>query len=343
VMMTCAGTGRMDQNYRLWAHVPWGPDSFGCSQWTGCSLADLLTEAGLKDGAKQVVFKGADKGVQGHQVQHFARSLDLDDALLGHCMIAYEMNGRPLPSAHGFPMRLIVPGWYGMASVKWLTSIEVTDGSWWGYEMDAYSFKTLNTGSLVEGRYADGDSDLVPVRHQFVRALMAPPGHPEFFSRTRFVPPGKVVVTGKSWSGPVELDRVEFSSDGGKTWSLAQLEPKNGPFGWASWSYEWETPPEGSACILSCRAFDKGGREQDARDEASEHEFNAAAYAITKPQEVFVKVAKDIDALGSKINVLPEMRAARRALWEEDGKVHADGSPFSEEERHALYHSPGSQ
>eukprot|EP00439_Symbiodinium_sp_Y106_P018828 s2237_g2.t1 len=213
VLMACAGTGRMSQKHRFWTHVPWGVDSFGCAEWTGCSLADLLKEAGLKPGAKQVIFTGADKGVEGGKVQHFQRSLSVDDALLGHVMLVYRMNGEDLKPAHGAPLRIIVPGWYGMASVKWLTSIEVTEGGWWGHQMEAYSFR----------RAAD-DPGRVPLTQLPVRALMAPPGFPDFFSRARVVAPGTHRVVGKAWAGAVEIDRVEFSADHGKTWARATLE-----------------------------------------------------------------------------------------------------------------------
>merc|ERR1719229_618322 len=155
------------QQKRFWTHVPWGPDSFGCAKWTGCSLAVLL---------------------------------------------AYQMNGQDLTPAHGAPLRIIVPGWYGMASVKWLTSIEVTAGGWWGQQMDAYSFKRTAR-----------DTEAVPLQQLPVRALMAPPGCPEFVSRTRLVSPGTVHIEGRAWSGAVDLDRVDFSSDNGRSWQPAVL------------------------------------------------------------------------------------------------------------------------
>ena len=102
VLMACAGIGRAQQTKRFWTHAPWGPDSFGCSEWTGIPLADVLAEAGLKDGAKQIIFTGADKGVEGNVVQHFQRSLSVEEATKGHVMLAYQMNGQgssalPLP------------------------------------------------------------------------------------------------------------------------------------------------------------------------------------------------------------------------------------------------------
>ena len=132
VLMACAGTGRAQQRYRLWTHVPWGPDSIGCAVWTGTPLAAVLAAAGPLPAAAQVVFSGADKGVEKGKVQYYERSMTLEEAMRGHVLLVYAMNGEALPPAHGAPVRLIVPGWYGCASVKWLTKIEVrTDQDPW--------------------------------------------------------------------------------------------------------------------------------------------------------------------------------------------------------------------
>lgn len=320
VLMACAGTGRGNQKLRLWAHVPWGPDSIGCSKWTGCSLADILKDAGPLDGATQVIFTGADKGVEGGKVQYFQRSLSLEDAMKGHCMICYEQNGQPLTPAHGAPLRLIVPGWYGMASVKWLTSIEIVQGGWWGHQMDAYSFKTVHD-----------DPKAVPLKQLPVRALMVPPGCPEFVSRTRLVSPGMVRVEGKAWAGAVELDRVEFSSDNGTTWQACVLGEKNGSFGWASWHVDWQAE-EGTTTVLCCRAFDKGGRNQDL---PSDEMFNYGSFGSTQPQQVYTKVSSLIDEEGAEMDFTSEYKAARNDLRGE--------SDMSQEHMEALYRAPGSQ
>lgn len=316
VLMACAGTGRMALKNRLRLHVPWGPDSFGCAEWTGCSLADVLREAGLQDDTKQVIFTGADKGVEGHKVQYFRRSLSIDDAMLGHVMLVYQMNGADLLPCHGAPLRLIVPGWYGMASVKWLTSIEVTAGGWWGYQMEAYSW-----------RRAANDPERVPLEQLPVRALMAPPGYPEFFSRTRLVGPGTVRIVGRAWAGAVDIDRVEFSTDYSRTWTTAVLGPKNGAFGWASWHYDW-TAEEGTY-ILMCRAFDKRGRSQD---EPSDEQFDWTAMGCAQPQMVYVKVDKSIETEGATIDLTLEQKAA----------IFPEDSTLSPEIIDALYRSPGS-
>ena len=275
----------------------------------------------MREGAKKVIFTGADKGVEGNRVQHFQRCLSIEEAMKGHVLVCWAMNGEDLSPAHGAPIRLIVPGWYGMASVKWLTSIEVTaDASWWGYQMDAYSFK----------RTAE-DPNAVPLTQLAVRALMAPPGFPDFVSRTRVVHPGVQEIVGKAWAGAAGLDRVEFSSDNGETWERAELEEKNGPFGWAAWKAKWNAL-EGETAVLCCRAFDCQGRGQDR---LGTEIFNYASFGCTQPQQVYCRVDARIDTPGADIDLTSEQKAAKTALLQESG--------LSVEHAQALYQAPGSQ
>jgi len=207
--------------------------------------------------------------------------------------------------------------WHGI--LKWLTSIEVTAGGWWGHQMDAYSFKR-----------AANDLHAVPLQQLPVRALMAPPGVPEFVSRTRVVSPGSIRIEGRAWAGAVPLERVEFSSDNGSTWSRAELGAKNGAFGWAPWHFCWEAM-EGTY-VLCCRAFDVEGRCQE---EPSEETFNWAAFGSTQPQQVYVKVDKTVNSVGSHIDLTSEQKAAKLSLQAESG-LRADYVK-------ALYRAPGSQ
>ena len=121
VFMACAGTGRSMLAKRFWTHAPWGPDCIGCSEWTGCSLADVLREAGPEEGAAQVIFTGADRGLEGGKVQYFQRSLTLEQCLKGHVMLVHGMNGNDLTPAHGYPVRIVVPGWYGESILRVLS------------------------------------------------------------------------------------------------------------------------------------------------------------------------------------------------------------------------------
>ncbi len=133
VTMECAGNGRAYLDPRP-VSQPWLLEAVGTARWGGTSLRPLLEEAGPRDGAVEVLFTGLDRGLENGIDQRFQRSLRLDEALREEVLLAYEMNGGPLPPQHGFPLRLVVPGWYGMTNVKWLDSIEVLDRPFDGYQ-----------------------------------------------------------------------------------------------------------------------------------------------------------------------------------------------------------------
>jgi DMSO/TMAO reductase YedYZ molybdopterin-dependent catalytic subunit len=193
------------------------------------------------------VFTGADRGFQGGEEHDFARSLSIADARRPEIMLVDEMNGAPLQPQHGAPVRLLVPGWYGMASVKWLTRIEAIDHAFQGYQqVRTYRFK-------------DSADDLgEPVQQIRVRALMAPPGMPDYFSRRRLVDPGLVTIRGRAWSGTAPIEHVEVSVDG--EWSEAALERPIGRFAWRGWGFDWDATP--GEHELSCRATDAHGTVQ---------------------------------------------------------------------------------
>ena len=190
-------------------------------------------------------------------------------------LLAYAMNGQPLPASHGFPLRLIVPDWYGMASVKWLRSITAI----------AAPFEGVQQAVLYRYRSSDEDPG-TPVTRKRPRALMAPPGIPEFFSRVRHVRPGRTLIEGRAWSGSGPVARVEFSSDGGRTWDATRLGEPNGKHGWSGWSYEWE-PSEAGDYELSVRATDIAGNTQplDSADA-----WNQGGYGVNAVQRVAVRV-----------------------------------------------------
>jgi DMSO/TMAO reductase YedYZ molybdopterin-dependent catalytic subunit len=246
VTMECAGNGRARLSPRPLSQ-PWLVEAVGTAEWTGTPLAGVLAEAGLGDAATEVVFAGADRGVQGGNEHDYARSLSVADAMRPEVLLAYEMNGRPLEPQHGFPLRLVVPGWYGMTSVKWLTSIEAVDHAFEGYQQKGtYLFK------------ASAEDSGTPVRQMEPRALMIPPGIPDFFSRRRLVDAGTVEVRGRAWSGQSAVAGVEFGVDG--VWHPARLEPALGPFAWHGWSASWQA--ERGEHELSCRASDAAGNAQ---------------------------------------------------------------------------------
>jgi sulfane dehydrogenase subunit SoxC len=249
VTLECAGNGRARLSPRP-VSQPWLGEAVGNAEWTGTPLRQILEQAGVRDGAVEVVFTGHDRGVQGGVAQLYERSLTVADALHDEVLLAYAINGRPLPPQHGFPLRLIVPGWYGMAHVKWLRSITVTDRPFAGYQQ-AIKYQVRTT---------DGDVG-APVRRIRPRALMIPPGAPEFMSRTRFVEPSIQVIEGRAWSGQAPVVAVDFSHDGGRSWAAASLQEATSPYGWRRWTCRWDAtrPGEYELCV---RASDAAGNVQ---------------------------------------------------------------------------------
>ena len=246
VTMECAGNGRGWLTPRPLS-LPWLGEAVGTAVWTGTPLRDLLEEAGIADDAVEVVFHGADRGIQGDVTQRYGRSLTIDEASRPEVLLAYDMNNRPLEPQHGFPLRLLVPGWYGMTSVKWLTDIEVADRPFDGFQQ------------AVAYRYQrDAEDPGVPVSRIRVRALMAPPGVPDFFSRRRFLEPGRLTLHGRAWSGSAPIARVEVAVDG--EWADAALGEAAGDFAWTPWSFEWDAATGDHE--LACRATDAAGDTQ---------------------------------------------------------------------------------
>ena len=246
VTLECAGNGRGWLSPRP-VSLPWLGEAIGTAEWTGTPLAGVLERAGLLPEAVELVFTGTDRGVMGGEEQIYARSLTLVEALRPEVLLAYEMNGRPLEPQHGFPLRLLVPGWYGMTSVKWLSAVEAVATPFSGFQQ------------AVAYRYQQAADDPgEPVQRMRVRALMVPPGIPDFFSRHRFVEHGRVELTGRAWSGSGPVVRVEVAVDG--HWSEATLGGLVGEFAWQSWSFAWEAEP--GEHELACRATDAAGDVQ---------------------------------------------------------------------------------
>ncbi|MDP9849142.1 sulfite oxidase [Streptosporangium lutulentum] len=272
VTMECAGNGRAHLLPRP-VSQPWLVEAVGTAEWTGTPLAPLLREAGLTDDAVEVVFTGSDHGIERGVEQDYQRSLPLAEALRADVLLAYEMNGAPLPVQHGAPVRLVVPGWYGMAHVKWLREITVIDRPFDGYQQ-VVAYRLGNT--------PDGPGD--PVTRIEPRALLIPPGFPDFMSRARFVKAGQVVLEGRAWSGWAPVTGVEVSTDGGEHWSAARLEDAQAsPWAWRGWSWTWDATP--GRYELSVRATDADGRTQPL-----EQPWNRGGFASNLVQRVPVAV-----------------------------------------------------
>jgi DMSO/TMAO reductase YedYZ molybdopterin-dependent catalytic subunit len=272
VTMECAGNGRARLDPRP-VSQPWLLEAVGTARWRGTPLRPLLEEAGVGD-AVEVLLTGLDRGVEGGEEQAFQRALPLEEALRDEVLLAYEMNGAPLPPQHGFPLRLVVPGWYGMTNVKWLERIELVDTPFAGYQ-NSWSYRL---------RQAE-DEEGVPLDRMQPRSLMAPPGVPDFMTRDRTVAAGEVVLEGRAWSGLAPVDRVEVSTDGGETWAPAELEPAGEPWAWRGWSYRWDAEP--GEHVLCCRARDEAGNDQPR-----EPPWNLGGYANNAVQAVRVTVGE---------------------------------------------------
>jgi DMSO/TMAO reductase YedYZ molybdopterin-dependent catalytic subunit len=270
--MECAGNGRALLEPRPLSQ-PWLTEAIGTARWRGVPLAALLEEAAPIAGAVDVVFAGLDRGVEADVEQRYERSLPLEEALESEALVAYEMNGAPLPPQHGFPVRLVVPGWYGMTNVKWLAEIAVTTEPYAGYQV-ATAYRVRQSED-EEGR---------PVTRMRPRSLMVPPGVPDFYSRSRVVDAGTVRLEGRAWSGRAPIVRVEVSSDGCSSWSDADVTRElEGPWAWCGWAFDWDASP--GERELCCRATDETGETQPL-----EPEWNLGGYENNAVQRVPVLV-----------------------------------------------------
>jgi DMSO/TMAO reductase YedYZ molybdopterin-dependent catalytic subunit len=250
VTMECAGNGRALNDPRPLSQ-PWLLEAVGTAEWTGTPLAPILEEAGLSDDALEVVFTGLDRGVQGEVEHDYERSLSVAEALRGEVLLAWAINGQPLPPQHGFPLRLLVPSWYGMTHVKWLRRITVVSEPFQGWQQAvAYHVRSSE------------DEQGVPVTRILPRSLMVPPGIPDFFTRSRLLRPGRCELAGRAWSGTPPVTRVEVSTDGGESWTGARVSEPVSAFAWQAWTFPWDAVP--GHHVLCCRATDAEGRTQPA-------------------------------------------------------------------------------
>jgi DMSO/TMAO reductase YedYZ molybdopterin-dependent catalytic subunit len=246
VTLECAGNGRARLEPRPISQ-PWLNEAVGTASWTGTPLAGVLAEAGVGPDTVELVFTGADHGIEGGEELDYARSLRLTEATRPEVLLAYEMNGRPLEPQHGSPLRLLVPGWYGMTSVKWLSSILAVTEPFRGFHQ------------AVAYHYQRTEEDPgEPVTRIRPRALMIPPGFPDFPQRRRYVERGLVTLQGRAWSGTGPVVRVEVGVDG--DWFEANIAAPVGQWAWRGWSYEWEATP--GEHVLWCRATDATGDTQ---------------------------------------------------------------------------------
>jgi DMSO/TMAO reductase YedYZ molybdopterin-dependent catalytic subunit len=248
VTLECAGNGRALLAPRPLSQ-PWLTEAVGTGEWTGVPLCAVLERAGLRDDAVEVLFTGLDRGLEGGEEQAYERSLPVAEALGDDALLAYELNGAPLPPQHGFPLRLVIAGWYGMAHVKWLAAITALTEPFAGYQQ-AVGYRLYD---------ADGEAG-APVTRMLPRSLTIPPGMPDFMTRERLLDAGPCRLEGRAWSGWGPVERVEVSTDGGATWDDAQLGEPLGERAWRGWSYDWDAVP--GEHVICSRATDAAGNAQ---------------------------------------------------------------------------------
>jgi len=250
VTLECAGNNRNFLDPKV-KGVQWGLGAVGNAEWTGVPLSILLDRAGIKPSAREIILEGADRGkledpkTPAGEIK-FLRSIPLEKAR--DVLLAYKMNDVDLPAEHGFPVRAIVPGWYAMASIKWLQRIAVTDKPFNGY------YQTLDYAFWKRrGEIAD----LVALSEMQTKAEIARPSEGETVSTS-----SNVRVHGAAWTGNGEITKVELSADTGSTWNEAKLLGESKPNAWRLWEFNWKTPAKPGKQTLIARATDSKGRTQ---------------------------------------------------------------------------------
>jgi DMSO/TMAO reductase YedYZ molybdopterin-dependent catalytic subunit len=247
--LECAGNGRSGFDPPADGEQ-WQLGAVSTAEWTGVPLAEILDRAGLTPQAAEIVFRGADRGDVGDAADpiRFERSLPVTDAGQSSSLLAYAMNGEPLPLEHGYPLRLIVPGWYAVASVKWLTEIEAIGSPFTGYfQAQRYVYESERNGTVARE----------PVRLQQVRSVITQP------SAGQQVTAGDLVVRGVAWSGAAPIDKVEVSIGSGP-WQHARLIGQRHRHSWQWWELLTRIDSPGET-TLRARATDLAGRTQPER------------------------------------------------------------------------------
>lgn len=293
VTMECAGTGRSTLHPRA-VYVPWFKEAIGTYKWTGTSLRPLLEQAQLLEDAVEVLFTGWDTGIDLGVEHAFERSLPIAEALRDDVMLAWDANDQALMPQHGFPLRLVVPHWYGMASVKWLRAITVLNEPFKGVEQEkVYRFQQ------VKGERGE------PVTLKRVHSVLKPPGIPDLITRQRYLAPGRHMIEGMAWSGSGRIAGVQVSTDDARSWHNAALVPvSNDRFAWTQWRFPW-TVTEPGDYVLACRATDEEGNVQPIDPNAA---WNRQGMGVNGVQRVHVTVQEGIG--GARPDVPSKARVA---------------------------------
>jgi DMSO/TMAO reductase YedYZ molybdopterin-dependent catalytic subunit len=246
ITLECAGNGV-------------GSGGISTATWTGVSLGALLMESGLSSSARYVRLVGADRGIEGSSSVpvSFSRSIPVEKAMHPDTLLAFRMNGARLPAEHGYPLRAVIPGWYGMDSVKWLVRIEVL-------ERDDESFYMTQRYMAVSLQTVG--SEQRPITRMRVKSQIAQPRQGEFLAQ------GTHLIRGAAWAGENRVTKVEVSTNGGKVWNPSNLDDASGPYAWVLWNYPWDVQMPGAYTIAVRATDDRGTTQPSARDS---HRFDS--------------------------------------------------------------------
>ena len=281
-VLECAGNGRGFYEPPM-PGIQWEHGAVGNARWAGVRLADVLKLAGVEEKTVEVIFDGADVPIG--TMPEFIRSIPIGKAMDPDTILAYEMNGEPLPTLHGFPLRLIVPGWAGDCWVKWLTRIEVSRSQYEGFFMKtAYRHpgKAVKPGSAVDS------AAMNPVTRLSVKSLIATP------LDGAEVEVGKpLIVRGVAWTGDTRVNAVDLTFNGGITWAQPQPGPYANQYAWRSWQYTY-TPEEEGFLRIGVRATDGSGQTQPFVPS-----WNPSGYLWNTVQMIGVNVVKEVKAPGA--------------------------------------------
>jgi DMSO/TMAO reductase YedYZ molybdopterin-dependent catalytic subunit len=246
VTLECAGNGRAFYDPPV-AGIQWEKGAVGTARWSGARLADVLKKVGVKPSGKYVALDGADKPVG--KMPDFVRNVPIEKALHPDTVLAYEMNGEPLPPLHGFPLRAVVPGWEGAYAVKWLTRVQLIDKEHEGFFVKTayrYPNRRVAPGEAVDPK------DMVPLTGLVVKSFINSPLEGAKFK------PGKVRLTGFAWAGESNITKVDVSMDNGSSWTPAKLGKERERYAWQSFEYEFNIAQPGSYLLMSRATDDKG-------------------------------------------------------------------------------------
>jgi DMSO/TMAO reductase YedYZ molybdopterin-dependent catalytic subunit len=247
--LECAGNGRGSYRPRV-PGIQWGRGAIGNAEWRGPRVKEVLELAGPSNSAEFLETDGADVGAGA--TPDFVRSIPIKKALDPATILALEMNGKPIPDIHGYPARLIVPGWVGASFVKWVTRLSPAAQRHSGFFMNtAYKFPKHD----VPPGGAAPAADLEPIEGMPVKSVIAAPDDQSKITL------GPVTIRGFAWAGEESIERVEISTDGGSRWRDAELSTPKLRFAWRLWKLDWRPTEPGFYTILS-RATDSAGRVQ---------------------------------------------------------------------------------